>query len=109
MIVGTKDVEAYDVAQYCRDVITLRNYCDSLVPRILRHNQTIINNQRYFIALVVREIKSIPYSKRKTLYEGLLEGVSITGLANEIYDFDDLMMKVDVDKLATFINRRTTE
>ncbi|MCM1440872.1 MAG: hypothetical protein NC131_16980 [Roseburia sp.] len=105
MIVGTKDVEAYEVAQHCQDVNTLRSYCDSLVPRVLRHNQKIINNQRYLIALVVRGVKSIPYSQRKKLYEGLLEGVSITGLANKIYDYDDIILSIDVDMLAQFINR----
>lgn len=65
MIVGTKDVEAYEVAQHCRDLNMLRSYSDSLVPRILQHDKRIINNQRYLIALVVRDIKSIPYAQRR--------------------------------------------
>lgn len=102
---GTKEVEAHDVAMHCYDVDALRKYSDSLVPRILRHDKRIVNNQRYLIAMVVRSLVSIPYAKRKKLCEGLLEGVSISGLANEIYDYDDIILSIDVNKLAIFINR----
>lgn len=105
MIVGCKDIDLYEVRQHCHNVNTLRDYSDSLVPRILRHDKRIINNQRYYVALFVRNIKSIQFNRRKELYEGLLEGVSISGLANEVYDFEDLMSVIDVNRLADFINR----
>jgi hypothetical protein len=75
------------------------------VPRILRHNQQIVNNQRYLVSLVVRNIKSIPWSRRKELYEGLLEGVAISGLANQVYDYEDIMYEIDVDRISDYINR----
>jgi hypothetical protein len=54
---------------------------------------------------MVRDLKSIPYETRRNLYEGLLEGVAITGVANEVYDVDYLMSQIDIDKLATFVNK----
>lgn len=105
MIVGTKNLDMYDIRNYCHTVSALRDYSDSLVPRILRHNQQIVNNQRYLVALVVRNIKSIPWSRRKELYEGLLEGVAISGLANQVYDYEDIMYEIDVDRISDYINR----
>lgn len=106
MIVGKKDIDAYDVLEHCGTVYELRDYADSLVPRILKHDKRIVNNQRYLVATVVRNIKSIPWDRRKELYEGLLEGVAISGLANVLYDYEDIMYSVDIDKLADFINRK---
>jgi hypothetical protein len=54
---------------------------------------------------MVRDLKSIPYETRRNLYEGLLDGVAITGVANEVYDIDYLMSQIDIDKLATFVNK----
>lgn len=105
MIIGSKDVDAYDVREHCTSVPSLRQYSDSLVPRILSHNMQIINNQRYYIAMIVRTIVSIPYAERKSLYEGLLEGVGVTGCINEIYDFEDLVRDVDIERLADFVKR----
>lgn len=103
MIVGTKDIDAADVLRHCKDVETLRNYSELLVPRIIRHDRRIVSNQKYCVAMIVRDLKSIPYARRKELYEGLLEDVSIFGVANMWYDFDDIMAEIDIDKLACFI------
>lgn len=105
MIIGTKDVAAEDVRKHCGNVETLRQYCELLVPRILRHDKRILANQKYYVALIVRDIKSIPFDRRRELYEGLLEGVAVTGLANEIYDWEDILAQIDINKLADFINK----
>lgn len=103
MIVGTKDIDAADVLRHCKDVETLRHYSELLVPRVIRHDRRIVSNQKYCVAMIVRDLKSIPYARRKELYEGLLEDVSIFGVANMWYDFDDIMAEIDIDKLARYI------
>lgn len=104
MIVGTKDVEYSAIRAHCTDVETLSNYCEMLVPRIIRHDKRIVNNQKYYIAMIVRTMQSIPWNRRKELYEGLLRGVSVTGVINTIYDFNDVLNDIDIDKLARYIN-----
>lgn len=105
MIVGTKDVSPEEVRKHCRSVTALTSFCVELVPRLFRHDERIVSNQKYLVALMVRDLKSIPYETRRNLYEGLLEGVAITGVANEVYDIDYLMSQIDIDKLAMFVNK----
>ena len=100
MIVGTKDVSPEEVRKHCRSVTALTSFCVELVPRLFRHDERIVSNQKYLVALMVRDLKSIPYETRRNLYEGLLDGV-----ANEVYDIDYLMSQIDIDKLATFVNK----
>lgn len=105
VIVGTKELDIYEIRKHCYSVEELINYSDSLVPRILRHDIRIVYNQRYLVAIAVRNIKSIPWNRRKELYEGLLEGVAISGLANQVYDYEDIMYSIDTDLLAVYINK----
>lgn len=105
MIVGTKDVSPEEVKKHCRSAAELVRYSEQLVPRLFRHDERIVQNQKYLVALVVRDLKSIPFDTRKKLYEELLTGVAITGVANEIYDTDYLLSQVDIDKLANYINK----
>ncbi len=105
MIVGVKDIEQSDVRIHCTDVESLKQYCEMLVPRIIRHNRAIVANQQYYVALIVRDIQSIPFARRKELYEGLLSDVSITGVANTLYDFADIIAEIDINKLSEFILR----
>lgn len=103
MIVGTKYIDRGDLFRHCKTVQMLKDYCEMLVPRVIRHDKRIVDNQRYLVAMYVRDFKSLPYTSRKELYEGLLDGVSITGLANCLYDFDDLIAEVDIEKLALYV------
>ena len=81
----------------------LKDYCELLVPRVIRHQRAILDNQKYLVALYVRDFKSLPYTERKELYEGLLKDVSVTGIANTVYDFEDLLSNSNIEKLARYV------
>ena len=106
MIVGTKEINLKVLKSKCGSIESLITYCEELVPRIVRHNREIVDNQKYLVALYLRDIKTIPFDKRHELCEELLRDVSLTGHANEIHDFDEILGEIDVDKLATYINKR---
>lgn len=108
MIVGSKDIDQHELLSNCKDITLLRDYCVRLVPRVLRHNMAIMNNQKYLVALYVRNFHSIPYATRKDLCEQLLEGVSVTGLVSEIYDYEDLIMSVDIEKIIRYVKEIVT-
>ena len=55
--------------------------------------------------MLVRNIRSIPFDRRKDLYEGLLHGVRVTGIINTIYDVEEVIGEVDMEKLARYRNR----
>lgn len=107
MIVGTKYIDQTELKSHCKNLEMLKEYCSLLVPRVIRHNLAIVNNQKYLVALYVRDFKSIPYQDRKALCEGLLKDVSITGLANEIYDFEDLIDEVNIEKLSKYLKENS--
>ena len=93
-----------ELRKHCNNIDMLRNYCLELVPRIIRHNTAIVCNQMYYVALHVRKIKSLSFDKRKELCEGLLSDVSITGVSDCVYDFEDVLSEIDVDKLITYVS-----
>ena len=105
MIVGTKYVDMSELHRNCTDVMALREYCRLLVPRLFRHDTRIVDNQKYYVAMLVRNIRSIPFDRRKDLYEGLLHGVRVTGIINTIYDVEEAIGEVDMEKLARYRNR----
>lgn len=109
MIVGVKSIDLDDLLKHCRNVKELRKYSDSLVPRVLSHREEIIYNQRYIVALHLRYLDSLPYCKVAELTEGLLEGVSLTGVINEIYDYSDLLTRVNIEELCLLIGEQQYE
>lgn len=94
MIVGSKDLRALK-----RNINNLADYCTSLLPREVRHNGKILNNQKYLVALELRRMKDIDYSLRMKLCEELLEGVFLTGDISTIIEFHETLEFVDYNTL----------
>lgn len=103
MIVGTKDIDLETLRLAARNINSLRDYAEGLVPRCIKHISEIVNNQKYLVALHLREIRSIPYKRRIELCDMLLKDVSITGVINTIVDFNDILMNIDMDMLIDYL------
>ena len=103
IVVGTKDIDFEELKNAVSDRSTLEHYAVSLVPRCLRHVQAIVDNQKYLVALYLRDMQSIPYKLRKLRCEELLSGISVTGVINTVVDFEDILMQVDMDMLVTYL------
>lgn len=103
MIVGCKDIDLEELRKSAKDATSLIHYAENLVPRILRHHVAIVNNQKYLVALYLRNIKSIPYKRRIDLCEELLTEVSVTGVINTIIDFNDILMSINIDELIDYL------
>lgn len=99
MIVGEKFIDIQDLLQHCKNADKLKRYTINLVPKFLRGNKNIVDNQKYLVALEVRKLKSLNYYKKKYLTDELLKGITIHGSLNFLYSFDDILMDVDIDKL----------
>lgn len=94
MLIGSKDLSKLE-----RNLHNLSSYSVSLVPKYLRHNRAIINNQKYYVALAVRENKKLKFDKRMQLCQSLLSDVSITGTISAFYSIDEIFPYVDFNKL----------
>lgn len=99
MIIGSKEIDYVKIKNLCAKPEELLQYCDSLVPAELRHQHAIVMNQRYYVALSIRQIKTLPYIVKKSASEYLLKEVSVTGVINVVYDYNDLLQHCDIVKL----------
>jgi hypothetical protein len=98
MLVGTKQIPINDLAKKCTSVDDLVKYSISLVPRFARHIDEIVDNQKYLVAVKVRDIVGLPYKFKKILTEGLLKGVVVRGTVNTVVDMEDLLTSIDMDE-----------
>lgn len=99
MIVGSKSVNKSELAKYVSSVSKLIDYSDSLVPEYLRYRKEILFNQRYIVALAIREMQNIQYSDRVMLLDRFLRDTYITGVVDRIYDIEDLFDYVDKEEV----------
>lgn len=99
MIVGSKNINKSELAKCVSSVSKLIDYSDSLVPEYLRYRKEILFNQRYVVALAIREMQSIPYNDRVMLLDRFLKDTYITGVVDRIYDIEDLFDYVDKEEV----------
>lgn len=95
MIVGKKDIPLGALKRACTSSEALIAFATELVPTPLRHIPEITNNQKYYVALLVRSTLSLKWEVRTKLCAPLLEGVRIKGIPDAIYDYDDLIQEID--------------
>jgi len=103
MVVGCKNIEFSELKQACKSSETLKQYALDLVPTPLRHIQAIVDNQKYFVALQVRTIQSLPWQTKKTLCESLLCGARVKGVADVIYDYSDILRAIDSELFEQYL------
>jgi hypothetical protein len=99
MIVGSKNINKSELAKCVSSVSKLIEYSDSLVPEYLRYRKEILFNQRYIVALAIREMQSISYNDRVALLDNFLRDTYITGVVDRIYDIEDLFDYVDKEEV----------
>lgn len=99
MIVGSKNINKSELAKCVSSVSKLIDYSDSLVPEYLRYRKEILFNQRYVVALAIREMQSVPYNDRVMLLDRFLRDTYITGVVDRIYDIEDLFDYVDKEEV----------
>lgn len=99
MIVGSKNINKSELTKYVSSVSKLIEYSDSLVPEYLGYRKEILFNQRYIVALAIREMQNISYNDRVALLDNFLRDTYITGVVDRIYDIEDLFDYVDKEEV----------
>lgn len=103
MIIGCKVVDIPSLKRACVSVDRLVTYATELVPTPLQHLTQIVDNQKYFVALQVRQLQSLPWRKRKELCEGLLSGIRIKGMPDGFYDYTDILLAIDKEAFVRYL------
>lgn len=102
MVVGNS-VDRRKLVRASNNLEDLIKYSDSLVPKCFRHIKELLYNQRYLVAIELRNVKSIDYYKRNQLANELIKDIYISGTFNEITYLEDVMAYADMDKVFKYI------
>lgn len=94
MVIGSKNLTTL-----YRHLGNLEEYSISLIPRLFSNNREIINNQKYFVALGVRNLSFLDYNTRVDLCNKLLEDIYLTGSLDEFIEIAELYDFVDFNRL----------
>ena len=109
MLVGVTNLNSDELLKHCGSAESLIQYSVELVPTYFRHQKAIVDNQRYLVAVYVRNLFKNDYNKWHPLCEGLLEGVHITGTVTNLYSCTDLLEACDTEILYKYIDKAKME
>ena len=100
MLVGTKYIDEFKLSKSAHNITTLNDFVISLIPSPLAGIPEILMNQKYIVALALRKCEAVDFNTRHSLCTQLLDGVSITGVMNEIYDWMDIVTSIPPEALS---------
>lgn len=104
MVVGN-DIDRVSLVRASSSLERLEAYCVSLVPKCLRHIDALINNQKYFVALELRNIKTIEFKKRNKLANELIKDIYVSGTFDEVIFVSELFQYANMDTVFQYIFR----
>lgn len=99
MIVGTTKLDYKSLKRFVGRPEELLVYTDNLVPKWARHIESIVLNQRYYVAIHLRNVLSIPYKQRMQLVEHLLSSVTLQGVTSEFVAITEIVDSCDKEAL----------
>lgn len=99
MIVGTATIRDEDIKRVVNSDSDIIDFSNSLIPTWARHIKGVSDNQRYIVAVYLRNVSTIPYKKRKPLIDKLLCDIALTGVANSLCTITDIVNMCDKAKL----------
>lgn len=103
MIIGYDEIPVNEVKSFIGKPNDFVAYVDSLIPMWARHIDSIISNQRYFVALHVRRMLSLPYKERMDLVNALVRGIRIKGTTNTFVPITHIVRSCNLEALADML------
>lgn len=105
MLIATTDVDFDYIKKHQMEPDSVVEYAESLVPSWAKHIRGIVDNQRYYVAVRVRNLLSIAYKPRKAITDALIKNVTLFGMLNDFVTVDELLDLCDKDKLTEALRR----
>ena len=107
MIIATDNLNYEVIKLYINNPSGLINYVDSLVPVWLRHIKSITYNQRYYVAVHLRDLKSIPYKDKMCMVNSLVKGIHLTGNMTDFVTIDTILQQCNIPVLVEMLTRNS--
>lgn len=109
MIVGTTNLNYDELKTYVNKPQELPAYCENLVPLWARHIEPIVLNQRYYVAINIRNMLSIPYKQRMEMLEPLLKGLTVKGVISSFTSIAEIINVCDKKALAHMVQLKMSD
>lgn len=106
MLVGTTNINYKELKTFANNPQDLVYYVDNLVPIWARHIKGITDNQRYFVAIHLRDVLSLPYKTRMSMVDVLVKDITLTGVMSGFTSITDIVDACDKDSLIHMIERK---
>lgn len=91
MLIFTKNLDWERLKRNAKHPESAVELVDSSIPTWASHIKNIQNNQRYYAAVYLRNVLSIPFKTRMELVNTLTEGISVSGLTSYFVSLEELI------------------
>ena len=106
MIIGDSNID-YDVLKsFAGKPDDLVVYVENMVPSWARHIKCLAQNQRFYIAVHLRGVLTLPYQTRMELVNALVDGINVSGIISTFTSIREIVDMCDKKKLAEMIKQR---
>ena len=106
MIVGTTSIDYEIIKEFVGMPESLVQYVEDMVPSWAKHISGITDNQKYYVALHIRKMLSIPYKQRVELTDALTLGIHISGVISSVVSITDIINACDKKSLIEMLKLR---
>lgn len=103
MIVGTTKLNYSELKRFVGRPAELVTYVESLVPSWARNVPYITQNQRYFVAIHLRNVLTIPYKPRMELVNALVDKIALAGIMTDFTPITEIVDSCDTATLAKLV------
>lgn len=103
---GTLQLDYKRLKTFANNPDALISYVEDLVPIWARHIPGIVENQRYYVAVHLRNVLSLPYKTRMSMVEALTRDISLSGVMSGFTGITDIVDSCDKEMLARMIERK---
>lgn len=109
MIVGTTSIDYEVLKSFIGRPQDLVVYVENLVPSWARHIKCLTHNQRFYVAIHLRGVLTIPYQVRMELVNALIEGISVRGIISSFTSITEIVDVCNKDALAQMVKQKIND
>ena len=106
MLIATDELNFTELLGYQNDPGALRSYVESLVPAWASNIPGIYDNQRFYVAVKLRNTISLPYKTRLAMANSLIENTHLRGLMSNFVTLDTMLKSCDTDILCKLLESK---
>lgn len=99
MLIYTKNMNWEYLKQCIASERSITQVVDSHIPDWCSHIDGIYDNQRYYAAIYLRRVLSLPFKPRMNAVRELCENIAVKGLCTTFISIEELLSVIDKDKL----------